>query len=83
MIQYTEDTFIESFARRSAPFHSGPYGGKIPLSYMAHCADGRTRRVYAMQYGNSASLYVRIGGVDAFLSIEAESKLERLNRGSN
>jgi len=82
MIQYTEDTFIESFSRKIAPFHSGTYGRKLPLSYMAHCRDGRTRRVYAMQYGNAASLYVLIGGVDTFLSIEAESKLEAYGRGN-
>lgn len=38
------------------------YGGRIPTGWTVRTRDGRTRRVYAMQYGNSASFYVRVNG---------------------
>jgi hypothetical protein len=44
------------------------YGGAIPTVYLLRLKDGRTRRVKAMCYGNSASYYVHVGGQDALLS---------------
>lgn len=51
------------------------YGGKIPTRYRLDYA-GRTRRVYAMQYGNSGSLYVIVNGADVFLDVDTEHDLE-------
>lgn len=53
------------------------YGGKIPTRYMVKYA-GRWRRVYAMSYGNSASLYIVVGGQDALLDLTTEERIERL-----
>lgn len=51
------------------------YGGKIPTRYRITYR-GRTRRVYAMCYGNSASVYVIVGGAVAFLDTDTEHALE-------
>lgn len=50
------------------------YGGKIPTRYVFRYA-GRMRRVYAMCYGNTASYYVIVDGVDTFLDISTEYAL--------
>lgn len=52
------------------------YGGKLPTRYMLTLNDRRKRRVYAMCYGNSASLYVIVNGVNAFLEVGTESMIE-------
>lgn len=57
------------------------YGGQIPTDYLITLNDGRTRRVLAMQYGNAASLYVRVGGKVAHLDTWAEGYLEDLRDG--
>jgi hypothetical protein len=45
------------------------YGRKIPMRYMVQLAgDTRWRRVYAMCYGNAASVYVVRDGETVFLS---------------
>lgn len=51
------------------------YGGKLVTPYMLTLSDGRERRVYAMQYGNGASVYVRRAGEDVFLDTVAEHAL--------
>lgn len=53
------------------------YGGKIPTRYMVKYCN-RWKRVYAMSYGNSASLYIITSGQDVFLDGTTESKLEEL-----
>jgi hypothetical protein len=50
------------------------YGGKIPTRYRLTYA-GRNRRVYAMSYGNSASLFVMVGGDVAHLDTLTEHRL--------
>lgn len=51
------------------------YGPKVPTRYRVRLSTdsptGRLRRVYAMSYGNAASLYVIVKGEDVFLD-EAE-----------
>jgi hypothetical protein len=48
------------------------YGGKVPTAYKVRLTDDPTngpwRRVYAMVYGNSGSLYVTRHGGTIFLS---------------
>jgi len=83
-VTYTESGFILAARVTDAPkspYVSG-YGGKVPTRYLATCSDGRERRVYSMQYGNSGSAFVRIGGADVFLSIEAESICEEAGRAA-
>lgn len=48
------------------------YGSGIPSRYTLTLTDGRTRRVYFAQYGNSGSLYVVVGGEDHYLDGDAE-----------
>lgn len=59
--------------------YAGGYGHAIPTRYRLTLSDGRTRRVYVMQYGNSGSAYVNVAedGVTvwAFLDIDTEYKL--------
>ncbi len=64
---------IDSESRRN-PYVTG-YGGMIPTAYRIRYA-GYDRRVYAMCYGNSASLYLRVKGSDHFLDIDTEHKLD-------
>lgn len=52
------------------------YGRKLPTCYMLTLDDRRKRRVYAMSYGNTATLYVVVGGVDHVLESDAESMVE-------
>ncbi len=52
------------------------YGGAIPTAYRVTLADNRTRRVYAMCYGNSASFYVTVRGKRAHVDIDTEHALQ-------
>lgn len=52
------------------------YGGKLPTPYMLTLDDRRKRRVYAMCYGNAASLYVIVAGSNVFLDVGTESMIE-------
>lgn len=61
---------VDAVAPRYGVSASG-YGGKIPTRYGIHYA-GRWRRVYAMAYGNAASLYVVYHGAPVFLDVETE-----------
>lgn len=56
------------------PYVTG-YGGKIPTRHRILLGDGRWRRVYVMQYGNSGSPYVNVAGKDAFLPSDVEHQL--------
>jgi len=49
------------------PYSMG-YGAKIPTRFWVKLTGGpKWRRVYAMQYGNAASLYVTVKGRDVFI----------------
>lgn len=81
-LTYT-DNFIVDVRIDAYGFPFQQYGGKVRTPYMVTCVDGRTRRVYAMSYGNAASLYVVVGGVDTFLGIDDEHALERARNAAN
>lgn len=74
-IVYT-DRFVTD-VRVDGMASTGPYGGKLRTRFVVRCGDGRARRVYAMSYGNAASLYLVVGGVDTFLGVDDEHALER------
>ena len=57
------------------PYATG-YGAQIPMPYRLTFTDGRTRRVYAVCYGNAASLYVRIDGETRYLDTDTEYALQ-------
>jgi hypothetical protein len=57
------------------------YGGKLPTRYRLTYA-GRNRRVYAMCYGNAASLFVIVGGAVAHLDTITEHALEVARDGA-
>lgn len=58
------------------PYHysASGYGRKIPTRYRVRY-DNRWRRVYAMCYGNAASVYITVDGAPAFLDIATEYAL--------
>ena len=77
-VKYTESLFT-SVTRDGAGDHR-QYGGNLRTPYMATCTDGRTRRVYAMCYGNAASVYVRVAGEDLFLGFDDEAMVNEARR---
>lgn len=81
-VNYTDASKTESVLVTEAPTYGRTvtgYGGKIPTRYMLKYA-GRTRRVYAMAYGNSATLYIVVNGEDRILDHITSERLERLSR---
>ncbi len=79
VLRYTAPGFIVSAVRIDGN-DPRPYGGNIRTDWKVSCADNRVRRVYAMAYGNAASMFVVIDGNDVFLDIDAETVLERARR---
>lgn len=52
------------------------YGSKMPTPYRVMLSDKRWRRVYAICYGNAASVYVNSNGVRLFLDDATEYALQ-------
>jgi hypothetical protein len=66
---------VDVIVNRAAPIYGrnvDGYGSKIPTRFMLRLQDGRARRVYVMQYANSGSCYVVVGGEDRFLPSDLE-----------
>ncbi|UJD20831.1 hypothetical protein SEA_ALUMINUMJESUS_96 [Microbacterium phage AluminumJesus] len=67
--------------------YAGGYGRAIPTRYRLTLSDGRTRRVYVVQYGNSGSAYVNVAedGITAwaFLDIDTEHALQDADHSTN
>lgn len=89
-IWHTDPTRVTDVKITDAPMarSASGYGRKLPTRYMiryraGQCDEtrGRWHRVYAMQYGNAGSLYVRTGGHDAFLDIDTEYRLRAARDG--
>jgi hypothetical protein len=78
-VQYTDSQLVTGVRLTDVP-RSGQtvsgYGGKVPTRYMLKYA-GRWHRVYAMAYGNSASVYIVSGGQDLFLDTDTEHRVEK------
>jgi hypothetical protein len=76
-VQYTDSQLVTDVRVTSVP-RSGQtvsgYGGKVPTPYMLKYA-GIWHRVYAMAYGNSASVYIIVKGEDFFLDTDTEYRL--------
>lgn len=54
------------------------YGRKIPTRYRLTCKrDGRTRRVYVVQYSNAGTAYVVIGGEPHYLALDVQHLIEQ------
>jgi hypothetical protein len=77
---YVTAVHVDATAPRSGQTVSG-YGGKLPTAYRLTYY-GRNRRVYAMCYGNSASLYVIVGGDVAHLDAITEHRIESARDGA-
>lgn len=52
------------------------YGDKLATPYRVMLSDNRWRRVYAICYGNAASVYVNSNGVRLFLDDATEYALQ-------
>jgi hypothetical protein len=79
--QLCGNSAIQLFKDKTAPRYGmtvSGYGGKIPTVYRIKFNDNRIRRVYVMQYGNSGSAYVILGGYLAFLNSDIEHDLMKL-----
>lgn len=79
-VQHTDSAKVTAVRVTEQPTYGRTvtgYGSKIPTRYML-TYDGRNRRVYAMSYGNSSSLYVIANGEDLFLDSDTEYKLQAL-----
>ena len=73
-----DDAVRDMYVDDAAPYYGrtvSGYGSKIPTRYRLALANSRTRRVYAMAYGNGASVYVIIGGAVALLKSDTEHNL--------
>lgn len=75
-LDYTPEGFFVHVRIDPTPCYGGPYGRKLRTPYVATCADGRARRVWAICYGNAASHYIVVGGRRVFLGIDAERACE-------
>jgi hypothetical protein len=77
-IQRTKPELVSDVATdetsRPNPYAMG-YGRKVPTPYRIKYA-GRWHRVYVMIYGNSGSAYILRKGVELFLDIDTEYKLQ-------
>lgn len=74
---YTQPELVSSIATSLYPPRSqsaSGYGPKLPTPYLVHY-DGRWRRVYAICYGNAASVYLVHGGSRVFLDVATECAL--------
>ena len=83
-IRYATVTHIRSQAEPPAYGRTiSGYGAKIPTRHMVRVLDvaqpNRWRRVYAVAYGNSPSLYITVEGQDLFLDATALNLLEASN----
>lgn len=76
-LDYTPEGFFVHVRIDSEALRGGPYGRKLRTPYVATCADGRARRVWAICYGNAASHYVVVQGMRVFLSVDAEQACEQ------
>lgn len=52
------------------------YGNKIPTRYQLACIDGKTRRVYMIQYSNAGTPYVIWNGKKCNLSVGIQNMIE-------
>jgi hypothetical protein len=76
-IQHTDPAMVNAVVRDLNPPRSrsvSGYGADIPTAYRIRYGT-RWHRVYAMQYGNAASVYIRKAGADLFLDIATEYAL--------
>ena len=72
---------LELFRDKVAPGYGmtvSGYGGKVPTVYRIKFSDNSIRRVYAMIYGNSGSVYVMVNAQVTFLNSDIEHDLMKL-----
>lgn len=78
MVKYSDHSLVTDSKvteiPRSGQTVSG-YGRKIPTRYMIRYS-GRWHRVYAMSYGNAASVYIVSKGETLFLDTDTEHNVE-------
>ena len=73
-VKHLDDSTVERLIVEVQPpsygFPSSGYGPKVPTRYLMRLSDGRTRRVYLMQFSNVATPYVVVNGERHVLSSE-------------
>lgn len=82
-ITWLDPALVQAYSNHGQPprnpYRTG-YGRKIPTGYSLRIGN-RWHRVYAMCYGNLATLYVLKGGDELVLGTETEYVLECYARG--
>lgn len=79
-VQYTDSGLVSVVQKTQEPAYGRlitGYGGKVPTRYMVKYA-GRWKRVYAMVYGNSSSLYIIHKVQDLFIDQTTEERLTEI-----
>ena len=80
-VKYTNPLFVMNMAHDGYKNDNNRMGkGKVPTPYRFYYA-GKFKRVYAMVYGNSPSLYIIHCGENLFLDAKTENKLYKITRG--
>ena len=77
-VKYTDHSLLQAIGRTSLVSRSrtvSGYGGMIATVHMIQYA-GRWHRVYAMQYGNAASVYIRTKDGNLFLDSDTEFEIQ-------
>lgn len=75
-ISYTDNEKVSALVHDFyPPVARGYYGAQLPTSYRLQYSDNRWHRVYAICFGNSASLYVLVLGQRLFLDTNTEYQL--------
>ena len=81
-VRYTHRPYVSAVEVNSVappnPYAQG-YGRKIPTRYRVRYLN-RWRRVWVMQYANSGSSYITVGGKELFLDSDTESLVTDSNR---
>lgn len=76
-VTYTDPSRVTRNCVTAVPAHrqsASGYGDKIPTRHMIEY-DGRWRRVYAMAYGNGATVYIVVKGANLVLDVDTQNTL--------
>lgn len=77
-VRYTDPALVTGVKITDVPTSgqtASGYGGAIPTRYMIRYGSHHWRRVYAMVYANSGSVYIRWAGEELFLDTDTEHRL--------
>ena len=70
--KYVDPGFVTAFTVTEQPAVRSviDYARKSPTRWIAHCQDGRQRRVYALCFSNAASFYIVVKNEHRYIGID-------------